>query len=102
MSVARLRDSAILGVTRKVVPRSRMRPAVLVPLRAFLLRGILFRLRVLAADRGPRIQPSFHVFRPVPDGRADLSCTGSNLQEPPPPDGRHGQASDARYVMFIQ
>jgi hypothetical protein len=54
-----------------------------------------------AASRTP-LQPSSDIFNAVADRGTDLQVLWTLSKKPPPPDGRHGQAGDARNVMLVQ
>jgi hypothetical protein len=58
-----------------------------------------FSRRLLAAE-WTRLDPRRNVTRPVPDCGADLQVLRPLTKKPPAPDGRDGQAGDARDVMF--
>src|ERR1035441_10186880 len=57
---------------------------------------------LLPAAAGPGLQPRGDVFRLVADGGADFDVFGPLPQEPPPPDGSHREARDARHVVLVQ
>src|ERR1035438_7541138 len=57
---------------------------------------------LLPTTAGPGFQPGGNVFRLVTDGGADLDILRPLPQEPPPPDGSHRGARDARHVVLVQ